>query len=515
MIQEIRLKNVRLFTSPGNIFKLPALTVFCGTNSSGKSTILKSLLLIRQSQGLYETYGKSPGKLRLTGNEVDLGNYQSFVSDRKTSKNIEIGITIQDRMPSLLAASLADENGCEFKAGTKREWVNYTLNVNFLFKASKSDLEISEVGHISTTAPQGILDKITFEIGLDNQHTCSWYIKRKSSSPQPSYKLHFPKSCITPLDKSEDISKNFQIRNDEIITDVLIDGLLPSFAVVKEGKSKERSTERMRRVPLPVIARESSTDLMMALSRIRYIAPLRAAAKRYYLANYDVSAELDPRGDFLPYILGRIIEEPKVIDVPPRLAKQVKRDLFYALNGWLYYLRTGTSYKTAKKEFTASTTKGALVEIELQALAGKLKHSIADSGFGYSQVLPILVRGLMSPKNSTIVIEQPELHLNPALIVRLADFFISLIRAGKQVIIETHSEHLVNAIRMRIAQDKKGWLSENSKLYFIDNEGGKPIVHDMNISKDGTVSEWPISFFGEAAMISGELLRAQRIHFQK
>ena len=155
------------------------------------------------------------------------------------------------------------------------------------------------------------------------------------------------------------------------------------------------------------------------------------------------------------------------------------------------------------------------VEINLKSFDGKSLHSLADTGFGYSQVLPIIVKGLMARKGSTIIVEQPELHLNPALQVRLADFFISLIRSGKQVIIETHSEHIVNTIRTRTATDKTGYLSSNTKIYFIDIERNKPIIHDMNIREDGTVPKWPLKFFREAANLTGELLRARTYNRKK
>jgi len=181
------------------------------------------------------------------------------------------------------------------------------------------------------------------------------------------------------------------------------------------------------------------------------------------------------------------------------------------LNGWLYYLRTGKMYYYHKeKEFQASTHKSSLVEIGLKGITGISVHSLADSGFGYSQILPILVRALMAPKGSTIIVEQPELHLNPALQVRLVDFFISMIRAGKQVIIETHSEHIVNTLRVRTAKDTTGYLFQNTKIYFLDLERNRPVIYDMNIKEDGTIPNWPANFFGEAANLVAELLRAQK-----
>ena len=512
MIRQIGLRNVRLFGDIGYNFDLPALSIFTGTNSSGKSTILKSFLLLRQSQGLYETYGARPGILRLTGSQVDLGNYQSFVTDRNPERDVEISITVQEKMPSRVVRELAKNKNLALKLPSSQDNIDYILNSSFLFKSFKSATETDEAGQISTVAPQGLLDSADFSIIVNEMQISSWHVKKRRGATR--YRLYFPLSEICEWDKG---LKTYQQKSsnldEELIVTTELDGLIPSNVIFGENRFSKTDQDKLPE-QLPVHIRGTLRQFTKTLRRIHYLAPLRTAAKRYYLTNFDVTADLDPSGDFLPYILGGIIEEPIVYDVPPNLKLKIEHKLSQALDNWLYYLRTGMGFNSssARDEFKSSTHKGTLVEISLKALKGELKHSIADSGFGYSQVLPILVRGLIAPPNSTLIIEQPELHLNPALQVRLADFFISLVRAGKQVIIETHSEHIVDALRVRTAQEKDGYLSNNSKIYFIDIKRGRPALHDMSIKPDGTLPEWPINFFGEAASLTGELLRAQKEH---
>ncbi|WP_371418295.1 AAA family ATPase [Anabaena sp. UHCC 0253] len=137
-------------------------------------------------------------------------------------------------------------------------------------------------------------------------------------------------------------------------------------------------------------------------------------------------------------------------------------------------------------------------------------YSLADSGFGYSQVLPIVVKGLQAKPGSVLIVEQPELHLNPALQVRLASFFVAMMRADKQILIETHSEHIVNAIRVITAEDESGKLAGKCGIFFIDAESEIPVIHELSIKSDGTIPDLPKHFFGEAISLSGRLLRAQR-----
>jgi len=510
MIKYLGINNVRLFDNGKAEFRLPALAVFCGTNSCGKSTILKTLQLLRQSQGLFESYGTRPGTLRFTGAQVDLGNYVSFVSNNDIRRNIEISLEIDGWIPYEIMEGISKLRPLGIAKYRKLRRVPYVLKTSFVFSASRAVRGADETEEIKSVSPNGVLKNSKWVIYVDDRPVTSWEIRAvKSDASKPRrYRMLIPVDMMpnsdSPLPESTDSRKKMRMGFD-----IELDGLTMSRrtgVVLAEGSKPAFSARQ-----LPILVLGVAEDLVRALRRIHYIAPLRAAAKRYYLTNFDITADLDPTGEFLPYFLGGIIEEPKVWHVPPRLAKPVRETLSQALNGWLYYLRTGKMYYSPKdKEFQASTHESALVEISLKGITGTSMHSLADSGFGYSQILPILVRALMAPRGSTIIVEQPELHLNPALQVRLVDFFISMTRAGKQVIIETHSEHIVNTIRVRTTKDASGYLSRNTKVYFLDLKRNKPVIYDMDIRRDGTIPNWPRNFFGEAANLVAELLRAQK-----
>ena len=172
------------------------------------------------------------------------------------------------------------------------------------------------------------------------------------------------------------------------------------------------------------------------LARSYYLGPLRAPVKRFYITNLDVGWRIDPTGEFLPYTMkGKGGTKTVLNRRGSRAAESGRGPLNQALTYWIYFLRTGQQLNEVfhPEEITVSTTKDVLVEIKIMSPLAGTPHPLADSGFGYSQVLPILVTTLLADIGETVIVEQPELHLNPALQVRLAEFFVAMARSGKQV----------------------------------------------------------------------------------
>jgi predicted ATPase len=287
-------------------------------------------------------------------------------------------------------------------------------------------------------------------------------------------------------------------------------GLLPdAVRATVTGLSDDVWQERLsRRVPLPVDVASPHEHFRQVLERIQYLGPLRSPGERFYVAHTEESPLLDSTGAFLPYVL-RDRATDEIHAVLPAASELGSVPLSSALNAWLHYLRTGEAAGDSAAEIAIEETKDVLVEIRVRGSTGEGLHPLADSGFGYSQVLPIIIRGLLAAPGDTLIVEQPELHLHPALQIRLASFFVALARAGRQVILETHSEHLVNAVRVASAEDASGEIARLTAIYFIDAMQHPPHVHEMSIAADGTVPDWPQGFFGEALSLAGRLLRAQ------
>ncbi len=162
--------------------------------------------------------------------------------------------------------------------------------------------------------------------------------------------------------------------------------------------------------------------------------------------------------------------------------------------------------KTMGFEARAKNYEGH-VSIVLSDAGGTQKVNLADTGFGYSQVLPIIAQLWTTQRKSHyrnatkfFAIEQPELHLHPKMQAKLADLFVNLISQRNnqdefKLAIETHSEVIINQLGKAI---EKGIISaEDVGIYIFEQETleGSTTVRESKFDNDGYLMDWPLGFF--------------------
>jgi len=124
--------------------------------------------------------------------------------------------------------------------------------------------------------------------------------------------------------------------------------------------------------------------------------------------------------------------------------------------------------------------------------------------------LPIVVMGLRSPETSLLLFEQPEIHLHPKLQANLADFFLRLAVSGKRLLVETHSDHFINRLRRRIAEDPTDELKEKVSILFVrpPHDGQGAIIEPLQVNQYGVIENWPPDFLPESADEAEAIFRA-------
>jgi predicted ATPase len=145
--------------------------------------------------------------------------------------------------------------------------------------------------------------------------------------------------------------------------------------------------------------------------------------------------------------------------------------------------------------------ESGLFEVHVRVTKGSADVKLTDVGFGVSQVLPVVVQVFYAQPNSTVLIEQPELHLHPSVQASLADLFIDAIRAREksaprriQLIVESHSEHLLRRLLRRIAEEKL--RPDDVAMYFATRTDKGSIIERLEVDEYGDVLNWPPDFFG-------------------
>ncbi len=136
-------------------------------------------------------------------------------------------------------------------------------------------------------------------------------------------------------------------------------------------------------------------------------------------------------------------------------------------------------------------------------------HLPIATGFGITYVLPIIVQALAASmiENSVLVIENPEAHLHPLSQSRLGKFLALVAINGVQIILETHSEHIVDGCRIQIAKEEQ---CENMKIFFFEKRDNYSVCKSINIQDKGELEEWPEGFFDQKRADLRELLEMRR-----
>jgi len=289
--------------------------------------------------------------------------------------------------------------------------------------------------------------------------------------------------------------------------------------ILNENEVKIKKALRAGRSPRPEISTFPMSDPIMYAAdfvtnffseRLKYLGPIRDEPKSIYpLAGYNDPKDVGYRGEFTAAVLDN--NRTAIVNYVPSSQFPFGSDaniitertnLFIAVRDWLDYL--GIASKVATED------KGKLGhELTISTKNGTGFHDLTHVGVGVSQALPIVVLSLIAETGSTLIFEQPELHLHPRVQTRLADFFMSLIFAGKQCIVETHSEYLVSRLRYLTALSENIEFSRLIKIYFVEKPGDQSVYNEVALSESGVIRNWPDGFFDEAEKNSAAIIHAQ------
>lgn len=249
-----------------------------------------------------------------------------------------------------------------------------------------------------------------------------------------------------------------------------------------------------------MFSRHTIRDLFGAdeFSQFRYLGPIRQEPLVLHERGTE-AADIGKRGEYAAAVLHEYANRTVTVPLPDGQVREIQ--LGAALNEWLEWfgLADGAAAEDHGRQGIGLKVRpeGAVRDVDLTAV-----------GVGVSQALPVILVCLLTQDEELLILEQPELHLHPALQQRVADFLLLFVRSGRQILVETHSEHLVNRLRTQVAADDTNQIGELIKLLFAEQSEGITSYRESKINEYGGVSEdWPDGFLDLSAKSAQDLVR--------
>ena len=457
MLKSISLENYKCFKERTDV-EIAPLTILCGVNSSGKSSILKSLLMLKQS---YENESTSHSLL-LSGEYVDNGTFDDIIYHKNKNDPSEGGA-----FKIINTFNINDTSDVNGKNLVKRQDIASFKELKKVFLQVPNSKQIKCFSiTISIEVMRPKLSKSPFEFYIESNIVKSYNIDLKLLNIQGD-----------PIDNIERYIHVLKNPNETESNDGWIlnwDGIPSTKNKVKKGTSyyctcyfsglqikniyADNMTVEIRSMLPNILAIFKIASFQT--DGISFIAPLRQTPARRYSLNGDVSS-VGISGEKMPMLLAKEYANTKTDAIPPifipntgKVLWRKKKAFFNQLvNLWMEYLSLGS---------LSLGDKNGLVEININ------DHNIVDVGFGVSQALPIIVEGLFMAKDQSLLLEQPEIHLHPEMQLQIADFLIAMANNEKNIIVETHSDHFINRIVRRAMENDD--INKLVKIYFFEKD---------------------------------------------
>lgn len=441
MLTNLRIQNFKNWADTSEV-RLAPITVFFGSNSTGKSSLIQFLLMLRQTV-------ESPDRRRVLhpgdqSTPIELGTFRDLIFAHDTSN--EIRFSFEWNLPKTL--DISDPISKTEFSGTS---LAFEAAVAFDQKDQAPRIKSFEYRLAGPTEPLRISMKPS---GTENS------TKQQFELEAEPYKL---------------------VRNQgrpwRLPAPVRFYGFPDEVSAYYQNAS---------------FTSDLALSLEQELRRIQYLGPLRTVPKRSYVWSGEVPDHVGWSGD-------RVVEALLAAsDRQISAGYHKKSHPFQAVIArWLAQMGLLESFEVRpiaahRKEY----------EVLVRTRASGTQVTLPDVGFGVSQILPVIVECFYAQPNTTVLLEQPEIHLHPSVRMTLADLFIEAVQSREhggdraiQLVVESHSEHFLRRLQRRVAEQ----VIEADKvaLYFCGRGADGALLEPLKVNLFGDIENWPDDFFGD------------------
>jgi predicted ATPase len=430
-IERLALKNFKCFKEVDVSFS--KITLLTGENSSGKSSLIYGILAPLQSINTERLYYSFPLYISLNGNYVSMGGFEevSFNHDLKSAFTIDLDLSLDESSIIRLNSSWF------FDIQTKSTKLNY-LKTEDGFKHA----EVKQ------------LEDFSYLVNFER-------VNLKTNLPS----LDAVNSLANVLEGIADVELLEQSENSLYL--VNINYINTKDLIIQNLDELIGIENNLQRHFSEMFINSDVND------NFSYISSFRFQPDRTYYQSL-ASSKVDKFGG--GYI-DQILEW-----------NDNQSDKLFELVSILKDLKILYDVKTHK-------LSGGRFEIKVKVKSRNKWESLADVGFGTSQFLPIIVADLQLSDDSTLIMSQPEIHLHPSVQANLGNYLVKQVNErNKNYIVETHSEYLLN--RMRLLIVKGDIQPEDVAVYYFENSiKNGSIAHRIEFTKDGQILNAPKGFF--------------------
>lgn len=416
--------TVRDFKSVSQVdgFCFSPLTMLAGVNSSGKTSLVQALLLLKQTLG---SDSKKP--LQLQGPYLFADSLTDLIFKKNSKGTIVFalelcGEEIENRADFIKYSPLEDE-----------PLTGITLQVSF---NTNGDIHVKDLACTFSFGDAGIE---------------KFQVKRRNSL----YDVSFSNTIL--LGGNLDLPMRRKLEACELE----FTNFIPLYVDMSEKDGSHTYS-------IPVMK-----DLLMALTslfkKMEYLGPSRVEpvlAKSYGSLSFE---DVGIHGENTRFVLNQWKN---------RLVDGYDETLTQVVSRWVCdQMEMAQSFEVLKDSNMLYRT------VVINTMGAKV--DLIHMGYGLSQILPIVVQGLLTPKGGTFVVVDPEAHLHPQIQGMLVDFFIELAEKGRKVVVETHSDHIVTRLRRRIAEGRVSH-EKDVNLCYVENVNGQSLYVSCKIDNQGT-----------------------------
>jgi predicted ATPase len=515
-MNSIGFKNFRSLENTGMV-DIKSLNILVGKNNSGKSSFLRAFPLMRQS-----VEKRIIGPILWYGNSVDFGSFEEALFSDAKNNNISLlfnfeakarGIPISryillrrsihrliPKTSYIFPIKLQIDIGKGTKGNSLVEGFHVTfedVEIDIRTKQNKfKSVYIDDVNYTNyyengliDLRSQGFLQQIIEDDSVKEE------LFRKLVNEISKYNHHNTKdetlleiAASIPLSSSKKMLSEMQkISITETWKKNVADWSINSDEFVK-------IRDLLYLYELDTIISIINEYLDSYCKNIRYIAPVRATAERYYRRQNLAVDEIDFRGQNIAMFLSNLTSGEMT-----------------EYNEW--------TESILGVDFSTSESSGQ-ISIQVSEKDSIFQRNLADTGFGYSQILPIITQlwFLVNQRRSriyryssqesinpsypiTFALEQPELHLHPAMQAKLVNAFLNTIKEGEKrgldirLIVETHSEAIINKLGHLIYLDEINSDDVNIVVFEGNKEKNRTDLKIAKFDENGYLLDWPIGFF--------------------